>query len=216
MKRSEKSLMAYPVDLLKRLPMLLEYLRLLRNKKRLYVSARRLAEDVAVSLDVLIDDVYCIGIPCDPDTDFAVNPLIDAIEIFLGFHKENLAFIIGSGSLAEAIIMQNLKGDTGLHIVAAFDDDDANQGRLINGVEVFALEKFNNLVARMHVEFGIIALNPVKAQHAADIMQESGIKVIWNLSGYPVKTYPHIILENTSISFDLAKLFKKIKEKELL
>lgn len=204
---------AYPVGMLKRLPLLREYLRMLRAKRRLYISAAHISADLNIPAEQLIQDINLIGIPCNAQINFAVNPLIDAIEIFLGFHKKNMAFIIGSGFMARAVINQVHDSDCGVQIVAAFVEEIEEATKIPEtGIDIFPLKKLKNLAGRMHIEMGIIATSAEKAQEAADLMERAGIKVIWNCSGYPVKTSENIISENTDIIYDLAKLFRKIKD----
>lgn len=206
---------SYPVEMLKHLPLLREYLRLLKAKKRLYVSAGHLSRDLRISVDELIEEVNLIGIPCNANIDFAVNPLIDAIEIFLGFHKKNMAFLVGTGPMAEAVITQLHCSECGLQVLAAFDENVAGRKKLKGSdIEIFSIEKLKNLVERMHVNIGILASPAEKAQQHAGLMEESGIDVIWNLSGYPLKTAEHTITENTDMVYDLARIFRKIREKD--
>lgn len=208
---------SYPLGLLKRLPLLREYLRNLRKNKRLHVSAKRISNELLIKQEELINDISSIGIPCQPDTEFAVNPLIDAIEIFLGFHKDNQAFIIGSGLLAELLINQLNETECGFKVVAAFDRNEELQKKTRCGeLEIFHLRKLNNLAERMHIHIGIIATNNTHAQEAARLLENAGINIIWNLSTRVLKHRPETMIESTNLLFELASFSKKIKDNQIL
>lgn len=206
-------MLSYPVEMLYRLQAVREYLRGLRTQKRLYVSASRIALKLNLGINLLAEDISHIGIPCHSQTELAVNPLIDAIEIFLGYHNESYAFIAGSGQLAVNIIHELQKEDCGLQIIAAFDSlPDAADAELPANVKVFPLEKMNSLAGRMHINLGILACAEDIVRKACTCMERSGISVIWNLSGFEVQTDEKTILENGSDSSGLALLMRRIKE----
>lgn len=126
-----------------------------------------------------------------------------------------MAFLIGTGPMAEAVLNQLKTSECGLQVLAAFDEEVSERTKM-NGtdIDILPLKKLKNLVKRMHVNIGIIATPAEKAQQAARMMEESGIDVIWNLSGFPVKTADNIITENTDLVYDLARIFRKIREKD--
>lgn len=205
---------SYPLGLLKRLPLVREYLRNLRMSKRLHVSAKRISNELLIEQEELIKDISSIGIPCQLDTEFAVNPLIDAIEIFLGFHKDNQAFIVGSGLMAELLINQLNETESGFKVVAAFDRSEELQKKTRCGkMEIIHLRKLKTLAERMHINIGIIATTNTHAQEAASLLEDAGINIIWNLSTRVLKIRPETMIENTNLLFELASFSKKIKDK---
>ena len=146
-----------------------------------------------------------------PGLDLILKELIKAIEIFLGYNKKNKAFLIGAGSLGTALLKYGGFAESGFYIVAAFDKNPSLIGKQINGIEVFNINKFQNLVSRLHISIGIITVNDDSAQNIADLMVKSGITAIWNFAPTPIKVKEGIVVENTSIYSNLAVLVKKIQ-----
>jgi redox-sensing transcriptional repressor len=101
----------------------------------------------------------------------------------------------------------------GVKIVAAFDTNSHKVGHSIQGVRILPLEKFQDLVHRMHIAIGILAVPVDAAQEVARLMAKSGIQAIWNLAPVELDVPPGIIVENVALHASLAVLSRKLAVK---
>ena len=118
---------------------------------------------------------------------------------------------MGAGNLGSALLGYRGFAESGLEIVAAFDVDPAKVGTEIHGKAVLHLDKFADLVRRMHVHIGIITTPGEQAQEVADLMVRSGIKAIWNFAPADITVPDPVILENVSLSASLAVLSNRLE-----
>jgi redox-sensing transcriptional repressor len=74
------------------------------------------------------------------------------------------------------------------------------------GKDVLPLVKLPNLVKRMHINIGIVAVPANQAQQAVDLLVGAGVKAIWNFAPAPIKIPEGVILENARLTQSLAVL----------
>lgn len=210
MKKTAKT-SGVPEPSVRRMPDYLNYLRLLKNKGRDYVSAPYIAKDLNLDATQVAKDLAYTKATGKPRVGYNLNALIASIEEFLGLNRTDLAFLVGAGSLGEALIKYEGFGYFGLNIVAAFDTDENKIGQEIHGVKVFHIDKLRELAERLHPVLGIITTPAAPAQQVADLMVGWGIKAIWNFTPCSIKVPEKIILQNTSIYANLAVIMKKVQ-----
>ncbi|MDI9585266.1 MAG: redox-sensing transcriptional repressor Rex [Acidobacteriota bacterium] len=202
---------AIPVPALRRLPSYLRLLRTLQGLGREVVSCTHIAEELGLQPTQVRKDLQATGIAGRPKVGYPVQALIDAIEDTLGWRNATEAFLVGAGNLGSALLGYRGFAESGLEIVAAFDVDPAKVGTEIHGKAVLHLDKFADLVRRMHVHIGIITTPGEQAQEVADLMVRSGIKAIWNFAPADITVPDPVILENVSLSASLAVLSNRLE-----
>ncbi len=213
-KQSMNKLQGVPEPTVRRLPSYLHYLKILKEEGRPYVSAPHIANDIKSDPTQVVKDLSYTGVVGKTRIGYDVEELIIYLENFLGFNRQNEAFLVGAGNLGSALIGYQGFQDYGVKIIAAFDTDKNKIGNQINGIHVLHVDKFRDLAQRLHIFVGIITTPAEAAQSIADLMVGWGIKAIWNFAPVHVKVPEDIIIENTSLYASLAVLLNKIKEKE--
>ncbi len=209
--QNKKTVRGIPEPTIRRMPLYLSYLKTIDTTQRENISAPAIAKDLGFDSTQITKDLGYTEAIGKTRVGFNIEELIKAIEIFLGYNKKNKAFLIGAGSLGTALLKYGGFAESGFNIVAAFDKNPSVIGKQINGIEIFNIKKFQNLVSRLHITIGIITVSDESAQSIADLMVKSGITAIWNFAPTPIKVREGIIVENTSIYSNLAVLIKKIQ-----
>lgn len=204
---------AIPEPTIRRMPKYHDYVKRKKQEGEKYLSAPRIAHRLRLDATQVTKDLAYTGITGKTKVGYNVDDLLAAIEEFLGFNHQDHAFLVGAGSLGTALVGYPGFEEYGVKIIAAFDNHPAKIGTKIRGVPVMHIDKFGDLVDRMHVSFGIITTPAEYAQQIADLMVTWGIKAIWNFSPVNILVPEHIIVQNTSIYANLAVIMNKLHYK---
>ena len=209
---SDDQLKAYPIPSVKRLPLYLRFLHKLKAQQREVVSCTRIAESLDLVPVQVRKDLAMTGVVGRPKVGYEVPVLIDAIEDFLGWKNASDAFLVGAGSLGAALLGYEGFRDSGLNIVAAFDTNPKKIGTEIHGREVLPWEKFHDLVQRMHVHIGILAVPGEVAQDVTTEMVMAGIRAIWNFTPVKIEVPDNVIVEDVRLTASLAVLTSRLRQ----
>jgi len=193
----------------KRLPLYLRFLRQLKDSGREIVSSTYIGEHLKLEPIQVRKDLAVTGIVGKPKVGYFIPSLIQAIEEFLGWDNNTDAFLVGAGNLGSALLGYQGFARHGLNIVAAFDTDESKIGTHIHDKDVLPLDKLSDLVDRMHITMGIIAVPAEAAQSVADLMIAAGITAIWNFAPVHIDVPNNIVVQNEDLASGLAVLSVK-------
>lgn len=208
----EKGKGAVTTQALNRMPYYIQQLRGLREQGVEMISAPKVAEllrlnEVQVRKDFAA--VYVSG--GKPKTGFILEELLTAMEDLLGYHNAEDAVIVGTGSLARAIMAHVDFQDFGLKIIAAFDGTPELVDTEIHGIKVLSTDKISNLCRRMKIHMGIITVPAAQAQTVCDQLVAGGVLAIWNFAPVPLSVPEHILVQNENLAASLAVLSNHLK-----
>ncbi len=206
---SKKRSYVVPEPALRRMPCYLAYLKIAEHGGNKYISSTQIAGDMGVDATQVTKDLSYTGITGKTRVGYEVEPLIDALEEFLGFRTVDEAFLFGAGSLGKALLHDHGLRQYGLTIVKAFDIDPAVVGREIESVSIHHIDDFK-LMREEKVEIGILTVPVRSAQQVANLMIEGGIKAIWNFTPVRIKMPENIVVQNTSLYAHLAVMFNRL------
>jgi redox-sensing transcriptional repressor len=209
---SEDEIKAAPLPSVRRLPAYLRLLYGLQAQGRDQISCTHIADDLGLVSVQVRKDLAITGIVGKPKVGYRIGELISTIEEFLGWNNTQDAFLIGAGSLGSALLGYEGFHEFNFEVLAAFDVDSNKIGKCIHGKEVFPMEKLPDLVRRMHVLIGILAVPSTSAQEAADAMVNAGIRAIWNYTSVSLRVSDDVIVEDTKLSASLAALSSRLAE----
>jgi len=202
-----------PEPTLRRLPLYYRLLKQLREAGRTGVSCTMIGAELRLDATQVRKDIEMTGTAGRPKVGYDVNELICAIEKFLGWDSVTEAFLVGAGSLGEALMGYPGFAECGLNIVAAFDVDPNKCHRVIHGKHVRHISKMTGLMRRMRVRFGIITVPASEAQQAADLLIEGGVLAIWNFAPAKIQAPERVIVTNEDLYCSLAVLSQKMTRK---
>lgn len=212
-KKVRNIVMSVPEPTLRRLPLYYRLLKQLRDGGRTGVSCTTIGTELKLDPTQIRKDIEMTGTVGRPKVGYDLNELLCAIERFLGWDTTTEAFLVGAGSLGEALMGYPGFAECGLNIVAAFDVDPNKCHRVIHGKHVRHISKLPNLMRRMRVRFGIITVPATEAQHAADLLVEGGVLAIWNFAPAKIQVPERIIVTNEDLYCSLAVLSQKMTRK---
>jgi redox-sensing transcriptional repressor len=202
-----------PEPTLRRLPLYYRLLKQLREAGRTGVSCTMIGAELRFDATQVRKDIEMTGTVGRPKVGYDVNELICAIEKFLGWDNVTEAFLVGAGSLGEALMGYPGFAECGLSIVAAFDVDPNKCHRVIHGKHVRHISKMTGLMRRMRVRFGIVTVPASEAQQAADLLIEGGVLAIWNFAPAKIQAPERVIVTNEDLYCSLAVLSQKMTRK---
>ncbi len=211
--KSGKKKIQVPEPSLHRLPCYLAYLKMEHLKGSRYVSSKLIARYNGVAATQVIKDLAHTGFSGKTKVGYEVDPLINALEDFLGFQEMSEACLFGAGSLGTALLHDHGLIQYGLKITAAYDIDTEIIGKKIGGVEIHHLNDFiQNKNQSIHI--GILTVPLESARDTAQIMIKNGIRAIWNFTPVRMTLPDHIVVQNTSLYAHLAVIFNRLKSNE--
>lgn len=199
---------------LKRLPRYLLYLKELQKQGNVFVTAPVVARQLGLNEVQVRKELSLMSTaPGKPRTGFPIGDLIDNMETYLGYRNVDDAVLVGVGSLGHALLGNPGFDHCGVHIVAAFDRNDAMDGLTIHGKSVFSVRRMVDLCRRMHIRIGIITVSPDQAQIVCDQLVSAGVLAIWNFAPVQLRVPDHVIVRNEDLSSSLAMLAHQLQEK---
>lgn len=197
---------------LRRLPGYIQFLRMIKNEGKVYTSAAEIARYTGVHHTQVRKDLALTGVKGIPKVGHQIEELIRAIKVFLNWDNISDAFLIGAGSLGTALLKYPGFEKAGIKIVAAFDVDKRKIGKVVNGINVFSIEKLPNLAARLNVHIGIICTSADQTIEVATSLKKHGFMGIWNFTPTAINLGEDMIIENVDIYPSLAVLCHRVSE----
>jgi redox-sensing transcriptional repressor len=204
---------AIPLLTLKRLPKYLDVLNRFKKAGLKMVSATKIAVFTDVHMTQVRKDLSFTGVVGTPKIGHNIEQLIIAIENCLNWNDISSCFLVGVGHLGKALMGYQELQKKGLRIIAAFDTNPALSDTYYQGIPIHSMEKFSNLLSRLHVHIGILTVPADAAQGIADQMVENGVLAIWNFTPAKLILPEDIIIENVDMSSSLAVLSRRIAER---
>jgi len=204
---------AIPLLTLKRLPKYLEALYRFKRAGLKMVSATKIAVFTDVHMTQVRKDLSYTGVVGVPKVGHKIDSLITAIEDCLNWNDVSSCFLVGVGHLGKALMGFQELHNKGLRIIAAFDANPALAGTYYQGIQIHSMEKFTNLISRLHVHIGILTVPAEVAQEVADQMVANGVIAIWNFTPAKLNLPDDIIIENVDMSSSLAVLSRRVAER---
>ncbi len=208
---NKSSIITISEPTLKRLPKYLNVLERLKEAGNKYASCTDIANTVGFLPIQVRKDLQQTGAVGKPKVGYTIESTIENIENTLGYNNKSEAVLVGAGNLGNALLGFPGFDRCGMKIIAAFDTDDNKIGKNLYGVTVFHIDKLINLVERLHIKVGIIALPYKDAQKTADLLVSAGVKGIWNFSPATLKVPDDVAVQNEDLSVSLSVLLSKIK-----
>jgi redox-sensing transcriptional repressor len=204
-----------PAPSLRRLPIYYRQLIQALDGGRPVVSSRELGDAAGVPDAQVRKDLGYVSYDGRPGVGYDVRLLAACLEEFLGLMNDKEAVLVGLGNLGHALAHYPGFQHYGLHIIAMFDNDTAKQGRLPDGRQVFPVEKLTDLVGRLQVRIGIIAVPESAAQWVADALIAGGVQVIWNFASCQLCVPADVYVKNEDLGAELAELSHYITRRKL-
>jgi len=161
-------------------------------------------------------DLSMIGAEGRARCGFPVAETIEILTGFLGGDDYADIFLIGSGSLAEAVLSDNSLSRHGFKVLAVFDPDPFRVGANFLGHDILPINKLPDLVRRMNVKIAVFAHSD--SESSGSILQNitsSALQGVFDLSGLELTFPSEITVEREDYGSRLAKLAGCLSAKRL-
>ncbi|NMB45262.1 MAG: redox-sensing transcriptional repressor Rex [Firmicutes bacterium] len=208
-------LVSIPKPTLERLPVYYRVLLQCRDAGMQYVSSGELGRKAGFDHAQVRKDLNHIWSGGRPGLGYEIEKLASCLADFLGLHNTTDAVLVGAGRLGTALAGYPGFASYGLNIVAVFDADPGRIGGTLNERPILSVTKLADLVERLGIRMGIIAIPAESAQTVAETMVAAGIQAIWNFAPAYLQVSDNVLVRNEDLAAGLATLSYYLKEQGL-
>ena len=171
------------------------------------ISSERLARECGVNPAQIRKDLAYFGEFGVRGVGYRVKDLFNHIRDILGLNRPWNMALFGVGNLGSALIRHGNFLKHGYQFVAAFDVDPKKLGkRLVGGLLIEHVDRFEEIVRERKVDIGVIAVPPGSAQSVANQLILAGINGILNFSPVQIQVPDCCRVENVDFSIKLDSL----------
>lgn len=184
-----------PEVVILRLPSYLRVLSVLEEENAEVVSSQELGERLHMTPAQIRKDLSYFGKFGTQGKGYNVSQLLRELRQILGLDRDWSVALIGVGRLGKAILDYGVLTPQGFYIVAAFDRDPEQIGKVIGGLVIKDIAELAAVAKARGVDIGIVAVPPPQAQQAIDCLVECGIKAILNYAPVSARVPKDVRLE---------------------
>jgi redox-sensing transcriptional repressor len=167
------------------------------------VSSSQIADRLSMNSHNVRKDIGYLGDVGNLGAGYDVIVLKKAIAESFGLNRTRNACVVGLGRLGSAVLNFEQFQPKGYKIVAGFDSNINKIETMRTAVSLSPSYMIAEVVRRMDIELGVIAVPEDVAQKVTDQLVEGGIKGIVNLTPTILKPHdPNVFISNLSILGD--------------
>lgn len=154
----------------------------LESKGTKKVSSTELSEQAGVMAHTIRKDINFFGEIGNSGSGYDIGRLKSHLARSLGFNREKRACVVGLGKLGCAIIQTPVLAGGEFTIVAGFDSNINKLETIKAPIGLFPSYDIAEVVGKMAIELGIIAVSAASAQDVADRLVDGGVRGIVNFA----------------------------------
>ncbi|HHU48434.1 MAG TPA: redox-sensing transcriptional repressor Rex [Clostridiales bacterium] len=170
------------------------------------ISSKELSKRMGLTASQIRQDFNCFGGFGQQGYGYNVSELRQEIQKILGLHNEYHIIIIGAGNLGQALANYTGFEKDGFFVKALFDINPRLIGMSIRGIPIYDIDEMESFISENEVHIAAICTPKEKAQEAAEILIQSGVKGIWNFAAVDIAVPNQAIVENVHLSDSLYTL----------
>ncbi|MGM9903088.1 redox-sensing transcriptional repressor Rex 2 [Enterococcus sp. 10A9_DIV0425] len=195
-----------PTATAKRLPLYLRYLKMLDDSGVQRIKSNEFGEITQVPSATIRRDFSHLGELGRSGYGYDVPYLIDVFNRILNTEEEKRIALVGYGNLGKALKNNNFRRNENLNIVCVFDNDPTITGKEIDGVMIYPMEKFSEIVKQKEIKVAISTVPSKYSQEAIDVIVESGITAILNFAPDRVNVPDNVNIQYIDLTTELQTL----------
>ena len=202
------------LPVIRRLPRYYRYITELKNNGTVRISSSQLAHIMGSTPSQVRQDFNCFGGFGQQGVGYSVDLLHEEIEKLLFPEGKQRAILLGAGTMGIIVADFVIKENTGVELVAVFDNDKALIGNKLFGLEILSTDNFVEFCQQERVDIIIACTTKDVAQQLAPKIIETGVKGIWNYSHFDFTVYDEtMIVENVHLRDSLMALSYRVSHK---
>jgi redox-sensing transcriptional repressor len=191
------------------------YLRCLESLDETTISSRELADRFHLNAAQIRKDLAHFGEFGIRGVGYNVGRLKQHLIRTLGIDRPRHAVIVGAGNLGMALADYKGFNSEGFLVVALIDSDPKKIGQVSKrAVTIEPPDRLPEIVRRLHVEIGIIAVGPAEAQAVCDTLVDSGICAILNFAPVQMRLRDGVKIKSVDLRINLESLSFFLKNAE--
>ncbi len=175
-------------------------------KEKTHIFSHDLAAMMGLSASQIRRDLMCLGYFGVPRYGYEISELVRHINDVLDASKVHHVAVVGAGNLGRALMTFLESRRATLKIVAAFDEDPAKAGRILNGVPCHAMAQMEEVVKREDIRIAILCVPGGAAQRTTDLLVKAGVKGILNFAPVPIRIPVGVALEEIDLTSALERV----------
>ena len=197
---------------IKRLPRYFRYLRELIREGTMRVSSGELAARMHVTASQIRQDLNCFGGFGQQGYGYNVHYLYTKISELLGVGEGYAAVIVGAGNLGRALIRNSMFEKRGVDIIAAFDVDPQQVGRVTSDVTVHPMSELEGFCRKHTVDIAVLTLPKEAAAEVAHTLAGAGVRAFWNFTSTELQDLePKCTVETVHLGDSLMTLCYRLR-----
>ena len=195
-----------------RLPLYLNYLKQIESSGTTSISATTIAKALSLGEVQVRKDLASVSGAGKPKVGYESSDLIKRLEDTLGPNSITSAVLVGAGKLGRALLDYNGFEEFGIKIIAAFDSNDEVIRFSKTSKDILPISTLSEYCKANNVKLGIITVGQGSAQQVCNMMEESGIKAIWNFAPCNLEVSDGILVKNENLALSLAHLSNQLSK----
>ena len=195
-----------------RLPLYLNYLKQIESSGTTSISATTIAKALSLGEVQVRKDLASVSGAGKPKVGYESSDLIKRLEDTLGSNSITSAVLVGAGKLGRALLDYNGFEEFGIKIIAAFDSNDEVIRFSKTSKDILPISTLSEYCMANNVKLGIITVGQGSAQQVCNMMEESGIKAIWNFAPCNLEVSDGILVKNENLALSLAHLSNQLSK----
>ena len=195
-----------------RLPLYLNYLKQIESSGTTSISATTIAKALSLGEVQVRKDLASVSGAGKPKVGYESSDLIKRLEDILGSNSITSAVLVGAGKLGRALLDYNGFEEFGIKIIAAFDSNDEVIRFSKTSKDILPISTLSEYCIANNVKLGIITVGQGSAQQVCNMMEESGIKAIWNFAPCNLEVSDGILVKNENLALSLAHLSNQLSK----
>ena len=199
---------------LRRLPLYLDYLKVLPDDGRVTISANAIALALDMGEVKVRKDLAAVSTAGRPKVGYLLGDLRRDLERYLYCDSLQRTVLVGAGAWGRALLEYDGFMDYGLHILAAFEREEWLVGTHLNTVPVLPAEEITAFCRENGVHMGILTVPPDAAQECLDAMVQGGVTAVWSFVPTHLNAPQGVLVQQENMAGTLAILTQHLKGNE--
>lgn len=195
-----------PEATITRLSVYSRYLTKMKHQGQITISSKDIAYGAGVNPAQVRKDLSFFGEFGTRGVGYNVEQLNWDILKILSLDEEWSVALVGFGHLGQAVTMHRVFKERGFDFTSIFDNDPEKIGKTVNGIEIFSLERLEEVVAKNHTRIGVITVPADAAQGTADSLVKAGVQAILNFAPLHLTVPEEIELREVDLAVNLEVL----------
>ncbi len=198
----------------RRLSIYLRFLEEFEGRGLATVSSEELARRGGTTSAQVRKDLSFFGSFGKRGLGYSVPELATALREILGLGKEWRVVIVGAGKIGAALAQYRGFRQRGFVITAAYDVNPEKIGRLLEGIEIRDMSRFEADVATDHPDIAVLATPTEHAQEVLDRIARAGVKAVLNFAPAQLHAPDHVAVKTVNMAMELEGLTFALTNRE--